>query len=150
MPAIRLAGLSLIAVTGVAGLIGDSWPSSVPWAFPYMHAGFGALLLSMVFVGFRQQTAGRSLMHAAARALCRRLSRDVYLLMYLVFGADLFIRAAAGAGVSTPPENLRDYFSYGLAALLTIRVLTVFSVRQPPALRMSPQLARAEDAAAPQ
>ena len=141
MPAIRFAGLGLIAITGIAGLLSDAI---------YMHAAFGALLLSRVLVSYRQEIAGGSLLDITARARCRSLSRDVYLLLYLVFGADLLIRAVAGAAVSTPPENLRGYFAYGLAALLTIRALTVFSVRQPPALRMSPRLARAEDAAAPQ
>ena len=150
MPAVRFAGLSLIAVTGVAGLLRDAWPERIPSAFLHMHAAFGALLLSLVLVSFLQEIAAGALAEPAAHALARRLSRDVYLLLYLVFGANLFIRAAAGAAVSAPPENLRDYFSYGLAALLIVRALTALSVRQPPALRMSPQLARAEDAAAPQ
>jgi hypothetical protein len=150
MPASRFAGLSLTAITGIAGLICDAWPDSAPWPILYMHAAFGALLLSMVLVSFGQGIVAGSLIEPAARALCRRLSRDIYLLLYLVVGAEFIIRAAAGAAISTPPENLRIYFSYGLAALLSIRVLTVFSVRQPPALRMSPQLARAEDAAAQQ
>src|SRR5258708_3115357 len=125
MPAIRLAGLSVIAIAGIAGLTCDAWPGWLPWPSPYMHAAFGALLLSMVLVSFRRETAAGSLIDSAAHTLRRRLSHDVYLLLYLVFGADLLIRAAAGGVVSAPPENLRDYFTYGLAALLTIRVLTV-------------------------
>jgi hypothetical protein len=149
VPAIRLVGLSIITATGVAGLICDAWPSRFPWSSIWLHAAFGASLLSMVLVRYREGIAGGFLIDAAAHALCRRLSRDVYLLLYSGFGIDLFIRAAAGAVVSTPPENLRDYFTYGLAALFTIRALSVFSARRPPALRMNPQLASAEDAAAP-
>ena len=149
MAAVRLVGLSLIAITGIAGLLADAWPTSLPWPPMNLHAAFGALLLSMVVVSFRRGISRDLLDDAAARALCRRLSRMVYLILYLVIGADLFMRAASGAIFSTPPENLRDYFAYGLAALLAIRALTAFSVRRPPALRMSPQLARAEDAAAP-
>src|SRR5580698_932322 len=144
MPAIRFAGLSLIVVTGAAGMIGDASPSSAAWPSQYMHAAFGALLLSMILVSFRQGIAGGGLMDGAARALSRRLSRDLYLILYLMFGANLLVRAAVGAEVSTPPDNLRIYFTYGLGALLTIRALTAFSVRRPPARRMSPRLARAE------
>lgn len=149
MAAVRLVGLSLIAITAIAGLLADAWPASLPWLPMSLHAAFGASLLSMVLMSFRKGIFGDPISQAAARALSRRLSRTVYLVLYLVFGADQIVRAASGAIFSTPPENLRDYFAYGLASLLTIRALTVLSVRRSPERRMNPQLARAEDAAAP-
>jgi hypothetical protein len=141
MAAFRLAGLSLIATTGIAGLSAD--------ARPILHAAFGALLLSMVLVSFRKVISGDRLDEAAARVLSRRLSRTVYLMLYLIFGANLIMRAGWSPAVP-PPENLREYFSYGLVALVAIRVLAVLSVRRPPAPRMNPQLAPAGDAAARQ
>jgi hypothetical protein len=114
-----------------------------------LHVAFGVLLLSMVVMGFRTGSPYGPLSETAARALCRRVSRSVYLVLYLVFGADQIVRASWNAAASQPPENLRDYFFYGLLALLTIRALAAISVRRPPAPQMNPRLVRAEGAVAP-
>jgi len=142
MTAVRLAGLSLVAATGIAGLSADPRLN--------LHAAFGVLLLAMVAAGVHKAMLGNPPSEAEARALSRRLSRTVYLILYLVLGVDRLLRECSDAAVLQPPERLRDYFLYGLAALLAIRVLTILSVRRPRALRMSPQLGRAVDAAAPQ
>jgi hypothetical protein len=142
MAAIRIAGFALIATTGIAGLSAD--------ARPVLHAAFGAMLLSMILASFRNGIFGDRLDEAAARALSRRLSRTVYLMLYLVFGVDLIMRASSSAAVLPPPENLREYFYCGLVALAAIRFLAMLSARRPPAPRMSPQLAPAEDGAARQ
>ncbi|MEO7205244.1 MAG: hypothetical protein ABI145_00305 [Steroidobacteraceae bacterium] len=71
---------------------------------------------------------------AGVHDLCRRLSRRIFLLLYVLFGASQLVRMAAvlwnsGAqGATHPailpsPENLRDYLAYGVFALLTIRAL---------------------------
>lgn len=137
-------------MTGVAGLSADAWPALLPWSPMSLHATFGVSLLSMVLVSFRKEILGARLNETTARGLCRDLSRTVYLILYLVFGADQMVRLSWNTPVFKPPENLRDYFVYGLVALLAIRGLTVLSVRRPPARRMNPQLVRAADAAAPQ
>jgi hypothetical protein len=145
MAATRLVGFSLILTTGLAGVLRDAWP--VHWPSIDLHAAFGALLLSMVAVRFA--TCRAPLSKTEARALCRQLSRSVYLLLYVIFGAEQLVRAVSNAPFSQPPENLRAYLAYGLAALLAIRMMAVLSVRRPPAPRMSPQEGRDEDAVAP-
>jgi hypothetical protein len=142
MAAVRFAGFGLIATTGIAGLAAD--------ARPFFRAAFGALLLSMALISFRKGISGERLNDTEVRLLTRRLSRTVYLMLYLIFGADMIMRASWHAAALQPPENLREYFSYGLVALVAIRVLAVLSVRRRPAPRMSRQLAPAGDAAAPQ
>lgn len=73
-------------------------------------------------------------MHEAGmHELKRRLSRGVFLQLYILFGASQMLRIAvmlwnSGPGAShpatlPPPENLRDYLAYGIVALLTIHAL---------------------------
>jgi hypothetical protein len=149
MAAVRLIGLSLIATTGIAGLLADTWPTYLPLSPLSLHRVFGALLLSMVVLSFRRGVSRGALNQAAALVLCRRLSRSIYLVLYLVFGADQLVRASLSGAAFLPPENLRDYFAYGLLALVTIRVLAAISVRPPPAPQMNPRLVRAEGVVAP-
>jgi cytochrome b561 len=124
----------LVCAIGVAGLVYDSWPKSAPGQSINLHAVFGLLLWTMVVAQF-QQALSPSLMHAAVfHSFCRQLSRGVYILLYILFGANQVIRAgvvlwnrstlgASHPAILQPPENLRDYLAYGILALLTIRAL---------------------------
>jgi cytochrome b561 len=120
---------------GIAGLLRDSWPGAQHLAGVNLHAIFGALLWLMVVVQFSHASfAGPPLSSADVHALSRRLSRRIYLLLFVLFGVCELVRLAAfiwndgaqGAlhpAVLPAPENLRDYFAYGVFALLTIHVL---------------------------
>jgi cytochrome b561 len=120
---------------GIAGLLRDSWPGELPLPGVNLHAIFGAMLWLMVVAQFcRGNLEGPPLRGAGVQQLCRRLSRRVYLLLYVLFGVNLLVRMAAilwnsgTRGASHPailptPENLRDYLAYGVFTLLTIRAL---------------------------
>jgi cytochrome b561 len=120
---------------GIAGLLRDSWPGAPHLPGVNLHAIFGAMLWLIVVAQYSHASlAGPPLSSTGVHELCRRLSRWLYLLLYMLFGASLLVRLAAivwngGAqGMSHPavlpaPENLRDYAAYGAFALLTIRVL---------------------------
>ena len=124
----------LVCTAGIVGLAHDSWPKSVQGSWVNLHAAFGLLLWIMVVAQFRQ-ACFRSLLHGAdSRSICRQLSRAVYFLLYVLFGANQIIRFAVflwnrgtwGAmhpAILQPPENLRDYLAYGIFALLTIRAM---------------------------
>ncbi len=126
--------LPLCAV-GMAGLLQDSWPGALIPSGINLHAIFGALLWLLVVAKFgHANLAGPPLAAAAVHELCRRLSRQVYLLLYLLFGVSQIVRIAAlfwnsgdfGAAhpaILPPPENLRDYLAYGVFALLTLHAL---------------------------
>jgi cytochrome b561 len=127
-------GIPLCAV-GIAGVLRDSWPGAPHLPGVNLHAIFGALLWLMAVAQFsRASLAGRPLGAAGIQELCRRLSRRVYLYLYLLFGMSLLVRVAAilwnsghpGAShpaILPPPENLRDYLAYGVLALLTLHAL---------------------------
>jgi hypothetical protein len=149
MTGLRLAGLSLNALTGIAGALGDECAMPPPWLAVNLHAAFGCLLVAMVVIDFRAQSHGGGMALCEASALCRKLSRTVYLLLYSVIAAEQILRAALRVPVTQPPENLRDYFSYGLLALLAVRALAAISVRRQPAPRTNPRLEPVEGAAAP-
>jgi cytochrome b561 len=126
--------LSFCAI-GLAGLLRDSWPGALPLPGVNLHAIFGAMLWLMVVAQFCQENLGGPPLYAAGvHELCRRLSRRVYLLLYVLFGVSQLMRMAAifwnggTQGASHPailpaPENLRDYLAYGVFALVTIHAL---------------------------
>jgi hypothetical protein len=135
-PDARRFSLALpLCAIGSAGLLVDSWPGELHTPGVNLHAIFGALLWLMVVAQFSHANlVGPSLSGAAVHELCRRLSRRVYLLLYLLFGVSQLLRIAAilwnggKPGASHPaivpsPENLRDYLAYGVFALLTIHAL---------------------------
>jgi hypothetical protein len=131
----------LVCAVGVAALILDSWPRPVHGTWINLHPLFGVLLMSAVLVQFQQ--------HAGD---IRQLSRAVFLLLYLLFGANQIVRIGAwfwnsqahGAShpaILQPPENLRDYLAYGVLALLAIHVLGALravNVRRRRAQQMNP------------
>jgi cytochrome b561 len=122
----------LVCTVGIAGLLHDSWPTPElrPWI--NLHAVFGLLLWIMVVAQFEQGARSPSLLQQANfQVLCRQLSRVVYILLYILFGANQLIRCgvifwnresigALHPAILQPPENLRDYLVYGIIALLTI------------------------------
>jgi cytochrome b561 len=126
--------LPLCAV-GSAGLLRDSWPGAPHLPGLNLHAIFGAMLWLTVVAQFSHANlAGPPMRPAGVYELCRRLSRQVYLLLYILFGASQLVRVAAvlwnsGApGASHPavlpsPENLRDFLAYGVFAVLTVHAL---------------------------
>jgi cytochrome b561 len=125
----------LVSTVGIVGLVHDSWPKSVQVQWLNLHAVFGLLLWIMVVAQFQQARSGSLVQGADLRSICRQLSRAVYFLLYILFGANqivryavfLWNRAAIGAAhpaIVQPVENLRDYLAYGIVALLTIRALT--------------------------
>ena len=131
----RLSLALPLCAVGMAGLLRDSWPGAPHLPAVNLHAVFGAMLWLMVVAQFRHANlAGTPLRAAGVHELCRRLSRRVYLLLYVLFGVSLLVRMAAilwnsgtqGAShpaILPPPDNLRDYLAYGVFALLTIRAL---------------------------
>ena len=101
-----------------------------------LHAIFGALLWLLVVAQIRpRQPRGSASRRRSVHELCRRLSRQVYLLLYLLFGVSQIVRIARAAfgtaatsarrtrAILPPPENLRDYLAYGVFALLTLHAL---------------------------
>jgi cytochrome b561 len=124
-----------VGAVGIAGLVHDSWPRAVQWSWINLHVVFGVLLWIMVLAQFHRRAILASLKHGAdMHTVCRRLSREVYVLLYVLFGVNLLIRAgvvlwnsgmhgASKLAILQPPENLRDYLAYGMVALITIHAL---------------------------
>jgi cytochrome b561 len=131
----RLAAVLPLYAVGIAGLLRDSWPGALYLPRINLHAIFGALLWILMVAQFRQASlTGPALCGASVHELSRGLSRRVYLLLYVLFGASQLVRIAAilwnsgtqgglHPAILTPPENLRDYLAYGVFALLTIHIL---------------------------
>ena len=134
-----------ICMVGVAGLLHDAWPTALQMPVTNLHAVFGGMLLFMVLAQFhRARGSAFAQSGAGMHELRRRLSRGVFLQLYILFGASQMVRIAAilwnnGQGASQailqPPENLRDYLAYGILALLTIHALTIWQPRSSASLR---------------
>jgi hypothetical protein len=131
----RLWSLFPVCAIGFAGLLRDSWPAGLQLRGTDLHELFGAMLWLSVVAQFCDATlGGPPLSGAGVRGLCRRLSCQVYFLLYGLFGLSQLIRMAAilwnggvpGAShpaIVPPPENLSDYLAYGVLALLTIHLM---------------------------
>jgi hypothetical protein len=128
-----------ICAIGIAGLLRDSWPTAL-YLPTGLHALFGFMLWLMVLAQFRQaQRCALASSGAAVYAVCRRLSRGVFLQLYILFGVSQILRIAvilwnrgqssAHMAILQPPENLRDYLAYGVFVLLTIQALAVLQRR---------------------
>lgn len=126
----------VVCSAGIAGLIHDSWPKSGQGPGIDLHVVFGLLLWILVVMQFHQANLASRINAANLHSFCRQLSRAVYFLLYILFGASQIIRAgvflwnrgtfgALHPAVLQPPENLRDYLAYGILALLTIRALAM-------------------------
>jgi hypothetical protein len=149
----------LVCAVGIAGLLCDTWPNAMQGHRIMLHGVFGVLLWVMAVAQFHQHARFVGLVGGADFGrLCRRPSRMVYLVLYVVFGAAQAIRAAAvHPAILPPPENLRDFLAYGVIALMTIRALAALHSRagrrwlsikafRPAALQMSPKSERGEAA----
>lgn len=124
-----------LGTVGIAGLLRDAWPGALFPLAVNLHAIFGAMLWLIVVAQFGHASlAGPSLGASGVHELCRRLSRRIYLLLYVLFGVSQIVRMSAivwnssaqGAfhpATLTSPENLRDYLAYGVLALLTLHGL---------------------------
>ena len=134
-PVARRLSLDIpLCAVGIASVLRDSWPGA-PHLGVNLHAIFGAMLWLMAVAQFSYASLSRPPLGAAGvHELCRRLSRRIYLFLYLLFGVSLLVRMAAilwnsghpGASHSAilpPPDNLRDYLAYGVFALLTLHAL---------------------------
>lgn len=131
----RLSFVLPLYAIGIAGLLRDSWPGAPHLPGVNLHAVFGAMLWLIVVTEFcHAKLAGLPICAAGVHELCRRLSRRIYLLLYVLFGVSQLVRIAAifwnggtqGAlhpAILTSPEDLRDYLAYGVLTLLTIRAL---------------------------
>jgi cytochrome b561 len=120
--ALRLAMPALVAAVGLLGLFPASPLTALfaPWI--NVLALFGALLLGLIAVRFHWHVRHFPPAHSAdIRDLSRRLSRMVYLLMYLLIGA----RQLIGPGRLEPSPDLQAVLVYGLIALIAIRVLAI-------------------------
>jgi hypothetical protein len=95
----------LLCLVGLGGLVQAS-----------LHSIFGVLLWISVTAQFQRGTLlEHSTRDADLAAFSRQLSREVYLLLYLLFGANQVL--------GRPPENLRDYLAFGIVALATVHLL---------------------------
>jgi cytochrome b561 len=96
---------SLAAVTVLSGVMG-------------LHALFGSFLSVFVIAAFyRRMRHAPPMQMVELRNFSRSLSRLVYLLLYVVFGAVLLANIPVW-----PTGDLRATLGYGIAALVMIRV----------------------------
>jgi hypothetical protein len=105
-----------VMAVGVVGLSDDFWLRRDLASMVDVHVLFGLSLA--IFVVLRFQSAASRLPEGCVseiRALSRRLSRVVYLLLGLL----VLFRQLTASGT----WELRDYFGYALAALVLIRLM---------------------------
>jgi len=131
--------LLLALAAGILGLLHDSWAGSgAAWSL-HCHALFGALLWGSVVTGFyfgaRRPSRSPGL---DIHAFSRKLSRRVYLVLYLLMFFNLAIDILGGEphrSILRTAEDFRSYLACGCVALVTVRLLAgSFNAAAPDAL----------------
>jgi cytochrome b561 len=131
----------LVVLVGVLGLLPDSRLGGVVQSKLALHALFGLLLWGLVVVRFRRLLQSSPPAQAVdIRRFSRRLSRMIYLILYLVTGAMEVINIVGAQpdgmhpvrslAVLEPTPGGQAFLICGLIALVWIRVLAFCSCRR--------------------
>jgi cytochrome b561 len=145
--AVQWAMAALVVEVGVLGLVRHSWIRQALEVWINIHALFAVLLWSLVIAVFHSCVKhSPNVLPIDARELSRRLSRVVYLLLYVVIGVrqiigianciwqggtfdfNLFddrLRSGAYHGGFDPKDDFHVFLAYGLSALVLARVLAL-------------------------
>ena len=117
------SGAPLVLVLGVIGQWLDSRTPPSHLVSVEIHALFGLSLCAAVVTHFYKSMnhAPPATSHNIAR-LSRGLSRQIYLLMYVLLG--LRIAMGLDRSIAQPAEGFRDYLIGGVLALVLVRVLS--------------------------
>jgi cytochrome b561 len=121
--------LLLALAAGLLGLIHDSWEGSSAASSLHYHASFGALLWGSVIAEFYFRARRAPCRRAIdIHALSRRLSRWVYLLLYVLMFFNLAIYILRGEphrSLLRTAEDFQSYLACGCVALVAIHILAV-------------------------
>jgi cytochrome b561 len=113
-------------------------------SFVDLHTAFGVLLCLMVVAQFHAANLQAiALSGSSLHAFCRGLTRLVFLVLYVLFGVNGLVHVTATLWNNSmqgsaqpaqllPPESLRVYLAYGVAALIIIRVLEAWMAHRSP------------------
>jgi hypothetical protein len=131
----------LVVLLGILSLLPDSRLTGVVQSKTPLHALFGLLLWGLVAVRFCWWLKNCPPAHAVEiLQFSRRLSRMVYLVLYLVTGAMQVIniigalpydtRSARDLALLKPGPDCQAFLICGLVALVSIRVIAFLSWRR--------------------
>jgi cytochrome b561 len=135
---------------GVLGVLRDASQPAVATGWVNIHTLFGVFLCFSIIAQFTWQVRHAKLSSTPAiAAYSRHLSREVYLLIYLLAGikeiqyfvaslpsGSALAKAAPGAAMADIMKDFQCYLAYGCFALVTVRVLAAlynYQLRQQPA-----------------
>jgi len=135
----------LVVAVGVLGLVDDSWSRKIVESWINIHTLFGFLLWGFVIARFYWRAKHSPLMLPSGICeLSRHLSREVYLLLYIIVGVreivgianviwyggtldfnlfDKHFRNGPDRAGFEAKEDFQAFLAYGLVALVIIRTL---------------------------
>jgi hypothetical protein len=129
----------LVILAGARALLPAAWIAAVLDSKTAVQAVFGVLLSSLIIVRFHYWAKYSPPLSAAGiRLFSRGLSRMVYLVLYLIIGAQLIVNIVGRLqGEAGPAQELgvlkptsQAFVVYGLIALVLIRVLAYLTWRR--------------------
>lgn len=144
---------ALTAILGSIGVVHNTWPNAFRGPGFRLPLAFGTGLAAFVALRFHWHLRSNAPLSDSGAALTRRLSRLVYLTLYVLVGANQACAVLNDQALPTSATGLQGYLIAGVVSLALIRVLMltakVARVQFPrdPAWSTDPQGARRDPVA---
>jgi len=112
----------LVVSVGLVGVLRSYWPYEALFAQNHIAILFGALLGGLVIARYCWRARRSPLLSIAQiREFCRRDSRAIYLLLFILVGVHQGGAMLNGAATSGTANELQGYLAAGVCALVLIR-----------------------------
>ncbi len=143
-PALSWAVTPSVIAVGIAGVLHDSWHGHAPNAGAAIHALFAAALWLSAAVPLALRLRRSAFVYSADVNDCaRRLSRTIYLVLYVLAGTKEMAAvwaagAASGPAIEESMKGLRCYLICGCCTLVTVRAMAALCHHGAPRRRLVP------------
>ena len=123
----------LVGCIGTIGVLHSWWPHEFRATKNATAIIFGSLLGSLVILHYWWRASRSPIASiACVREFCRRDSRAVYLLLFILVGVHHLGAMLNGSSVSGTADDLQGYLAAGVCALLLIRISGLFWLQAKP------------------
>ena len=114
---------AMTAIVGSIGVVHNTWPNAFRGPEFRLPLAFGTGLAAFIALRFHWHLRSNAPLPDSSAALTRRLSRLVYLTLYVLVGANQACAVLNNQALPTSATGLQGYLIAGVVSLALIRVL---------------------------